>query len=475
MAKGTPRKAVKTQKQIDAMKATGEPYKVGLGNGLTCRVSATGEKSFLLQFNRHGRRRTISFGSISLADAKLLAAQARMDLAQDADPTEAIQKRRESLITMEQFLDGDYADHIRHRQRRPQDTIRNLKTQFKSWLPKPLASITKNKAEDWRTRRLDEGLSIASCNRYINSLKAMTRNAADRGLLPSDPLSTFRRLPDRRLVDIRWLTPIEEDALLEALQERNHELLSPEQLQWIDDSDAMDAHLFDGAPAPAQELVERALDVKQMFGDHLLLIVTLALNYGLRRQEVLQLRWDSVKPTSDDRWQLFITPESDKAGRGRYIPLNDSDWAIIMAWHHYQTGNKGIQSPWMFPHGPKLEPMTEIKSSWRGLIRRAAKRQPSLAGTTFRVLRATFGSKLVQKGVPILEVSRLLGHSSVTITEQHYAALSNQSAREAISMLDVLNDLGSESASMPEVLKDLNEKLTQAEHLAGIAPPPVGK
>jgi integrase/recombinase XerD len=206
----------------------------------------------------------------------------------------------------------------------------------------------------------------------------------------------------------------------------------------------MDAYLLDGAPVPAPDVAKRALNVQQMFGDHLTLIVTLALNYGLRRQEVLQLRWDSVKPTSDNRWQLFITPESDKAGRGRYIPLNDSDWAIIRAWHRYQTGTKGIQSPWMFPHGPKLEPMTEIKSSWRGLIKRAAKRQPSLAGTTFRVLRATFGSKLVQKGVPILEVSRLLGHSSVTITEQHYAALSNQSAREAISMLDVLNDTGLE-------------------------------
>ena len=60
MAKGTPRKAVKIQKQIDALKATGDPYKVGLGNGLTCRVSATGEKSFLLQFNRHGRPIIIS-------------------------------------------------------------------------------------------------------------------------------------------------------------------------------------------------------------------------------------------------------------------------------------------------------------------------------------------------------------------------------------------------------------------------------
>ena len=72
---------------------------------------------------------------------------------------------------------------------------------------------------------------------------------------------------------------------------------------------------------------------------------------------------------------------------------------------------------------------------------------------------ATFGSKLVQKGVPILEVSWLLGHSSVTITGQHCAALSNQSARKAISMLDVLNDLVGESASMPDMRRELNEKL----------------
>ena len=225
-----------------------------------------------------------------------------------------------------------------------------------------------------------------------------------------------------------------------ALWERNESLLSPEQLQWIKDSDAVSDHIIDGAGPISKEVLDRSLQMKFSFGDHLLMIVTLAINYGLRRQEVLQLRWDSVKPTSDNRWQLFITPESDKSGRGRYIPLNETDWASISAWHFYQTQTKGIHSPWMFPHGPDLEPMTEIKSSWRSLIKRATTTQPSLHGITFRVIRATFGSKLVQKGVPILEVSRLMGHSSVTITEQHYAALSNQSARAAISMLDVLNN-----------------------------------
>ena len=38
-------------------------------------------------------------------------------------------------------------------------------------------------------------------------------------------------------------------------------------------------------------------------------------------------------------------------------------------------------------------------------------------------LRRTFGYNLIKQGRPIYEVSKLLGHSSVTTTERHYAPL----------------------------------------------------
>ena len=41
----------------------------------------------------------------------------------------------------------------------------------------------------------------------------------------------------------------------------------------------------------------------------------------------------------------------------------------------------------------------------------------------FHDLRRTFGYNLIRQGRPIYEVSKLLGHSSVTTTERHYAAL----------------------------------------------------
>ena len=41
----------------------------------------------------------------------------------------------------------------------------------------------------------------------------------------------------------------------------------------------------------------------------------------------------------------------------------------------------------------------------------------------FHDLRSTFGYNLIRQGRPIYEVSKLLGHSSVTTTERHYAPL----------------------------------------------------
>jgi len=54
-------------------------------------------------------------------------------------------------------------------------------------------------------------------------------------------------------------------------------------------------------------------------------------------------------------------------------------------------------------------------------------------------LRRTFGSRLVQKGVPIFTVSKLLGHSSVVITEKHYVSLLKSDLESQVRKLDELD------------------------------------
>ena len=53
---------------------------------------------------------------------------------------------------------------------------------------------------------------------------------------------------------------------------------------------------------------------------------------------------------------------------------------------------------------------------------------------TFHSLRHSFGSWLVQKGVPIYQVSKLMTHSDTRIT-QIYAHLSADNLSDAVNML----------------------------------------
>jgi len=50
-------------------------------------------------------------------------------------------------------------------------------------------------------------------------------------------------------------------------------------------------------------------------------------------------------------------------------------------------------------------------------------RKAGIPDIRFHDLRRTFGYNLIRQGRPIYEVSKLLGHSSVTTTERHYAPL----------------------------------------------------
>jgi integrase len=50
-------------------------------------------------------------------------------------------------------------------------------------------------------------------------------------------------------------------------------------------------------------------------------------------------------------------------------------------------------------------------------------RKHGIKDARFHDLRRTFGYKLILNGMPIYHVSKLLGHSSVTTTERHYAPL----------------------------------------------------
>ena len=158
---------------------------------------------------------------------------------------------------------------------------------------------------------------------------------------------------------------------------------------------------------------------------HLWHIVEVGLNTGLRRAELLGLAWDDV----DYKANILRVKDSKSEGKGkRTIPLNDRLKAALEDLWLARQMAPDPKSAWVFDKGGK--PFVEVKRGFKSACRAAG-----VANFRFHDLRHTFASKLVGQGVPLLEVSQLLGHTSLDMT-MRYAHLSPDHLKRAVQKLD---------------------------------------
>lgn len=144
---------------------------------------------------------------------------------------------------------------------------------------------------------------------------------------------------------------------------------------------------------------------------HLRSVIILAINTGMRRGELFSLTWNQVDLTHR---MITLDAKQTKSGKGRAIPIN----AAALAELESMTDRKG-----------KIFPVKEVKRSFATACRNAG-----LQDVTLHTLRHTFASWLVQAGVPIYEVAKLMGHSSVTMTAR-YGHLAPGNLRSAVETL----------------------------------------
>ena len=71
----------------------------------------------------------------------------------------------------------------------------------------------------------------------------------------------------------------------------------------------------------------------------------------------------------------------------------------------------------------RCEPLWDYSKEYVSHKFKKEVRRLEIRNARFHDLRRTFGYNLIKQGRPIYEVSKLLGHSSVTTTERHYAPL----------------------------------------------------
>lgn len=147
-------------------------------------------------------------------------------------------------------------------------------------------------------------------------------------------------------------------------------------------------------------------------------VVVLALNTGMRQDEILSLEWERVNLSTG-----IIMVRRTKSGKPRSLPKNDATYHTLIT---LQPDADRRQTGRLFPAGQKG---SQSRTAWNTALNRAA-----ITDATFHTLRRTFASHHVMAGTSLQTVAELLGHSDIRMTLR-YAHLSPAHLRGAVEQV----------------------------------------
>jgi len=149
-------------------------------------------------------------------------------------------------------------------------------------------------------------------------------------------------------------------------------------------------------------------------------IVIFALNTGMRKNEILNLKWTSV---NFNLRSVILEPHETKNKRRHILPLNKAAWEVI----ERRYKEKADSCEFVFHRNGK--PIRCIKEGFKTALRKAG-----ITDFRFHDLRHTFASRLIQKGVDLYVIKELLNPTEITTT-QRYAHLRIDNLRKAVARL----------------------------------------
>lgn len=251
----------------------------------------------------------------------------------------------------------------------------------------PITKLTVRILADYKDHMLAEKKAPATVNRYLATIKAILNKAKDEwGTLAVVPTIKLLPLDNARY---RWLSEDEEKKLLPVCAPHLHDL------------------------------------------------VVFLIDTGARLREATGLTWTNVD--LDRKPRAAVRFMETKSGKPRGVPL--SARVTIMLRRLKDECPEGETRVFLYrpvgrggsgnaPKRGKPKPYNNPFGTWD-----TARKQVGLKDLNLHDLRHTFASRLVMLGVPLLTVSKLLGHQSIQMT-MRYAHLSPDAFDAAIDLLD---------------------------------------
>ena len=334
-------------------------------SGFIAERRHTGSTFYLRYTDPRGRGREVKlgrYGDVTVDQARRQAEQLRASVSLGVDPVAEKAKRR-AVPLFPDFARDRYLPHMRERMRNVVNPEAQLRLRIIPHLGrKALDEINQDDVASLRRKLVAEGLSNATVNRHLATLRSMFNLALKWQLFEGrNPAASPGMLPEQHRD--RFLTATETRALVKALD--------------------------------AEQCREAASALA-------LLILT-----GARKQEVLRARWDHV-----DLDRGVLTVPVSKSGRPRHVPLSPAAVRVLEA----QATRKISGNPYVFPSRVvEGQPLQGLRKPWE----KAKKAAGLPMDLRIHDLRHSLASALANAGTPLYEIGAVLGHRQLSTTTRY--------------------------------------------------------
>ena len=300
-------------------------------------------------------------------------------------PERAIRVRH---VLLKDFL----ADYVKHHVTGKLKNAKHEARYAKLWTAalgnRPVRSITSDDVARYVTARQDAKLADASINRKLSFLRKAMNHALRKRLVDANPVGARNggvKLAKENNQRVRYLTDEEETRLREHVEES-------------------------GWP-----------------------FVAFALHTGIRQDNQFRLQWSDVNFGTG-----IIMVREPKGGSDYPVPMNATVRALLTALP------SRLKSRYVFPSSTGRTPMGSQNFMHRVFV--PALEAAKVEDFHWHDLRHTFASRLVMAGVPLLTVSKLLGHKTLAMTLR-YAHLAPGHLLNAVCTLDQSPSSGTRSGT----------------------------
>lgn len=286
--------------------------------------------------------------------------------------------------------------------------LNNLKAFFGSRL---IRQITTENLTHYKLWRLEQGsanktlknkreIKLATVNRELSAMRRIMRFAYGNGWILKDIFFNAKVIETSAELERKRLLTLDEEKRLLAVCQGTREVEYKRRNRFN------------------KEEFEEIKAIHDMDNPQLKAILLLAIDSGLRRGEILKLRW---KDLDFDANVIRIVGTHTKTERERIVPLTDRTKAELENIRNLVEGEK----PFNFK---------DFKRSFA-----TAKRLAKIDDLHFHDLRRTAITRWLQQGTSLPIAGKIAGHSQVQTTMKHYTATDLDMISEINEKLNVLH------------------------------------